>query len=100
MSGQRTPTMNNYRLRLILASACLSAALTVLTLKWAGFLRPGANPGDLQLLATSQPAGNTLSPWRVVCEEQIAMIVDSEQAPSPRRLLDPGGRLLACQAVP
>lgn len=88
--------MNNYRLRLVLASACLTAALTVLALKLGGFLLPAAQPGEIRLLGTHQGASTEPSPWRIGCSGQVATIAGAGQGQAPLRILDPQGRPLGC----
>ena len=89
--------MNNYRLRLVLASACLTAALTVLSLKLGGFLVPAPQAGEVRLLATARVATNSLSPWRVSCQQQIATIEQAGQGQPPLRIVDAQGRPLPCR---
>lgn len=88
--------MNNYRLRLVLATACLTAALTVLALKLAGFLLPATQAGEIRLLGSHRSASAQASPWRVTCNGQVATIAQAGQGQAPLRVLDPQGRPLGC----
>ncbi len=92
--------MNNYRFRLVLASVSLTAALTVLALKLAGFISPSTVPGDLLLHATDRGASSEASPYQVLCRNQVAVIIGSGQNPRPLRLLDSMGRTLSCRNTP
>ena len=92
--------MNNYRFRLVLASVSLTAALTVLALKLAGFLSPPVSPGTLQFFASNRPMQTGISPYQLSCKQQIATIIDSEQARPPLTLFDASGRAIRCRQQP
>jgi hypothetical protein len=92
--------MNNYRFRLVLASVSLTAALTVLALKLAGFLSPPTGHDTLQLFASNRPTQAGISPYQLSCKQQIATIVDSEQAWPPRALFDAQGLAIRCRQQP
>lgn len=92
--------MNNYRFRLVLASVSLTAALTVLALKLAGFLSPPASADTLQLFASNRPTQTGISPYQLSCKQQIATIIDSEQARPPLTLFDARGLAIRCRQQP
>ena len=92
--------MNNYRFRLVLASVSLTAAVTVLALKVAGYLSPPESPDTIRFFASKHPPQTGISPYQLSCNQQIATIVDSEQAWSPRTLFDAQGLAIRCRQNP
>jgi len=92
--------MNNYRFRLVLASVSLTAAVTVLALKMAGYLSPPAGPDTIRLFASKRPMQTGISAYQLSCKQQIATLVDSEQALPPRTLVDAQGLAIRCWQKP
>jgi hypothetical protein len=88
--------MNHYRFRLILATASLTAALTVLALKVGGFI---SHPDDRRTMLTvsSRYSGQKLSPYLIDCTQQFARLEYREQAGAPLWLLDPLGQIISCK---
>ena len=77
--------MNHYRFRLVLATASLTAALTVLSLKLGGFLSP-ASSDSIVLTASNRIDSQSVSPYKLACQHQLAMLVHPQQhstAPHP-----------------
>ena len=88
--------MNGYRIRLVLATAVISASVTVLVLKFAGYLDQPAE-GPSLLLFPSQPQQLDLSAWRIDCQGHIAL---ANNGGSAQWLLDSGGKIVSCQRAP
>ena len=92
--------MNHYRIRLIIGSACTSAALTVLLLNALGWLQPRAAPADTRLVATTTRGRSELSPLRIDCSTPVATLqTTAGEGKAPLYLLDDHRRLLACVPV-
>jgi hypothetical protein len=91
--------MNHFRFRLVLATAGLTAALTVLALKLGGFLHPATSVDTLHLMATNQVEAIGISPYQISCGHQLAMLTRGEQVGSALHLLDPQGRLVSCKPI-
>jgi hypothetical protein len=89
--------MNHYRFRLVLATASLTAALTVLSLKLGGFLSP-ASSDSIVLTASNRIDSQSVSPYKLACQHQLAMLVHPQQhSTAPLQVFDPQGRIIACK---
>ncbi len=91
--------MNHYRFRLVLATASLTAALTVLSLKLGGFISPPNRSGVL-LTVSHHSTKQGVSPYRLNCTQQLASLENLEQIEGPpQRLFDPQGRVIPCKSI-
>ena len=88
--------MNNYRLRLMAATAAISISLTVVVLQLAGMLNPASKQQTIMLLASSRAQGATLSPLQIDCKHQIARLRRAESASADLVLTDSEQRLVSC----
>ena len=90
--------MNHYRFRLVLATASLTAALTVLALKLGGFIsQPGREESGWTV--SRYYSGQGLSPYRLDCAQHLAKLARSDRAEGPPlRLFDHKGRVIACDS--
>jgi hypothetical protein len=88
--------MNNYRLRLMVATAIISISLTVVALQLAGLLKPVSARQAIFLVAGSPDEGATLSPLRIDCNHQIARLRRAEDATANLVLTDSAQRLVSC----
>jgi hypothetical protein len=89
--------MNHYRFRLVLATASLTAALTVLSLKLGGFLSP-VSSDSIVLTASKRIDSQSVSPYRLACQHQLATLVQPQQKSiAALQVFDPQGRIIACK---
>ena len=90
--------MNHYRFRLILATASLTAALTVLALKLGGFISHPGEDGTL-LTVSTRYTSQGLSPYWLDCTQQLARLeYRNHTGKAPQRVFDPQGRIISCRS--
>lgn len=83
-----------------MATASLTAAFTVLLLKLGGFISP-ASSDSVSLTVSNSAASQGVSPYRLVCHKQLALLELPEQTTiAPQRVFDPQGRIIACKSIP
>jgi len=93
--------MSHYRIRLIIGSACASAALTVLLLDLLGWLKPRAAAAGLPFFASEMTGRADLSPFRIDCRAQLARVWNtSDDGSAPAYLRDDRQRLVICAQPP
>lgn len=90
--------MNQFRLRLVLASAVISACITVLALQLGGMLNPDTGAGSFTITSKA-PAQANLSSWRISCDGPLAR-PGQQDATERAWLVDEYGRLVSCQQTP